>query len=265
MRLSRWSLPRRLFQGPAYEGVGGALSREADEEKVSLRMQTYSLWPQHTVLDLYAGKGYLSWLYARHGCKKIVCVEKDERYFRVLKQNMAEFKGKAVLMQGSNLEFLENQLDPDEQVTYVDFDAFGVPTIQIQKFFEKYPIRHSLVMAVTDGVIFNFRRLSNTDLHRYYLQDFLIEQVRACKSIQDLGEYCIQIQRQFIDILCMKHEAQAFPLYFKVNRRCTAIYSAYMILPKIVGVVDFKRYVGLKGSPLETQKILKQKIVKIGV
>ena len=259
---TRWSLPKKLFQGPAYEGLGGPLSVEADRDKVDLRLQVYRMFPQKVVLDLFAGKGYLAWLYAKHGCEKIVCVEKNKKYFEVLKRNMAEFDGRIVLVNMDNLEWLEEKLNPDEQITYVDFDAFGVPTPQIKKFFMRYPIRHGLIVSITDGLIYNFRRMSNVDLRKHYLQDFYLDvEAGKPKSIQNLGEYCIQIQKQFMDILCMRYNAQAFPLYFKVNSRHTAVYSSYLILPKLVGVTDFKRYVGLRvvkhGTVLSTSRSFK--------
>jgi len=50
----------------------------------------------------------------------------------------------------------------------------------------------------------------------------------------------------FIDILCMWFSCQAHPLYWTVNPAKTGAYSAYLIMPKITGVVDFKKYVGMK-------------------
>ncbi|RLI04987.1 hypothetical protein DRO26_03585 [Candidatus Bathyarchaeota archaeon] len=263
---TKWRLPKRLFQGPVYEGVEGPVSEEADEEKISLRMQVFGMFPQKTVLDLFAGKGYLAWLYAKHGCEKIVCVEKDPKYFSILKQNMAEFGDRVVLILGDNLRFLDKKLDFEHPVTYVDFDAFGIPTPQIQKFFKNYPIKHGLIISITDSLIYNFRRMSNVNLRKHYLQDFCLEEdTGKPKSIQDLGEYCIQIQRNFMDILCMKYNAQAYPLYFKVNSRFTAVYSSYLILPKIIGVVDFKRYVGLKDFKLfSSGKLQKTHLIKQG-
>lgn len=242
--MSRWRLPRKLFQGPAYEGSDGFLSEEADGEKLNLRMQAFKLMPHETVLDLYAGKGFLAWLYGKH-CRRLICVEKDPAYFKVLKRNLAEFRH-VELYNCDNLKFLAGKLRRDERLTFVDFDAYGIPALQIQRFFQAYPIRHALIIALTDGLILNFRRLSNADLRKYYLQDFPVENPGEICSIQELGEYCFHIQRQLIDILAMKYEAQAWPLYFKVNSRCTAAYSAYMVLPKIVGAADFKRYVGLR-------------------
>jgi hypothetical protein len=261
--MGRWRLPKKLFQGPAYQATHGSLSVEADQEKISLRMQVYeATGPHNTVLDLFAGKGYLAWLYAKHGCRKLICVEKEASYFQALKKNLAEFKGRTVFFNMDNLRWLEEHLDPEEPITYVDFDAFGTPALQIQKFFARYPVKRAMAISLTDGIIMNFRRLSNADLRRLYLQDFYVDPSLGKPgepgSIQNLGEYFAEIQKGLLNILAMRFNFQAFPLYFKVNRRSTAIYSSYLILPKIVGETGFKRYAGLRvikyGSAVPSQR-----------
>ncbi|RLI28413.1 MAG: hypothetical protein DRO46_04070 [Candidatus Hecatellales archaeon] len=214
-------------------------------------MQVYeATGPHQTVLDLYAGKGYLSWLYAKHGCQKLICVEKNKRYFQVLKRNLAEFKGKTLLYNMDNLRWIEACLNPEEPITFVDFDAYGSPALQVQKFFAKYPVRRVMAVCLTDGLIFNFRRVSNVNLKKLYLQDFYLDGLAGepgkPRSVQNLGEYIFQIQRNLMDILAMRFGFQAYPLYFKVNSRRTAAYSAYLVMPKLVGEADFKRYAGLR-------------------
>jgi hypothetical protein len=239
---------------------------EVDEEKISLRMQVYQATQPHSaVLDLFAGKGYLAWLYAKYGCERLICVEKNPEYFEVLRQNLSDFDKKVAFYNMDNMRWLDECLNPEEAISFVDFDAFGSPALQVQKFFARYPVRRMLTIALTDGIILNFRRLSNADLRRLYLQDFYVDpdlEPGKPKSIQRLGEYWAEIQKGLISILAMRFDFQAFPLYFKVNSRSTAIYSAYLILPKIVGEVDFKRYVGLRviksGSAIPKQRSLKR-------
>jgi hypothetical protein len=229
-------------------------------------MQVYqATGPHRTVLDLFAGKGYLAWLYAKHGCEKLICIEKNLAYFQVLTKNLAEFSHKIFLYNIDNLRWLDECLNPKEPITWVDFDAFGSPALQVQKFFAKYPVKRAMAISLTDGIIMNFRRLSNADLRRLYLQDFYVDpdlEAGKPKSIQRLGEYWAEIQKGLISILAMRFDFQAFPIYFKVNSRSTAIYSAYLILPKIVGEVDFKRYVGLRviksGRAIPKQRSLKR-------
>lgn len=240
-------MPRKLFQGPSYVGKDGYKLEQADQDKINLRMQVYLMFPRKTVLDLFSGKGFLAYLYAKHGCEKLICVEKDKRFFQVLKENLAEFKNKCPIefYNMDNMEFLEKNLSLDEPITHVDFDAFGSPTAQVKKFFQVYSPKSFLICFLTDGFILNFRRLSNTNLEKHYLQSFPVKHGKF-KSIQHLGEYCQKIQENFMNILAMHHGLQSYPIYFKINARCSSAYSCYLFLPKVVGNVDFKRYVGLK-------------------
>jgi len=54
----------------------------------------------------------------------------------------------------------------------------------------------------------------------------------------------------------MRFSCQAHPLYWAVNPAKTVAYSAYLIMTKIIGVVDFKKYVGMKEAKQEDSKIL---------
>ena len=91
-------------------------------DKLNLRMQVYPMLPQKTVLDLFAGRGYLSSLYAPY-CWRIICVDKDPEQICFLERNMRDYKH-AVLINDDDLNFLE-MLD-GSNVTYVDFDAYGI-------------------------------------------------------------------------------------------------------------------------------------------
>jgi len=248
----RWGLPKRFFKGPRYRIAKGG---ELDPDKASLRMQVYEMFPQKLVLDLFAGKGLLSQLYAPH-CRKIICVEKNPELFKALKRNMKRFSQKAILINDDNMNFLADlprilRNIGEKTITFVDFDPYGCPTPQIQNFFDVYQPKQNVAIALTDGILLNFRTWSSADLRRYYLQDFYVD-LGAKYSKDDryhvtrkLGEYLFQIQKNFIDILCMRHDLQAHPLYFKVKKSNTVVYSAYLIMPKLIGVTDFKKYAGI--------------------
>jgi len=249
---TRWSLPKRLFKPPRYRIKKGG---ELDPDKASLRMQVYGMFPQEVVLDLFTGKGLLAQLYAPT-CKRIICVEKDPDLFKALKRNMARFRRKAVLINDDNMNVLEQLPNilrniGEQRITFVDFDAYGCPTPQIQKFFDVYQQKQNLVISLTDGMLLNFRTWSSADLRRYYLQDFYVD--LGPKYTKDdqyhvtrkLGEYLFQIQKNFIDILCMRHDAQSHPIFFKAKESGSVVYSAYVIMPKLIGVTDFKKYAGI--------------------
>jgi len=129
----------------------------------------------------------------------------------------------------------------------VDFDAFGCPNEQITKFFPAYPVRRAPVMSITDGMLLNFRTSRSADLEKYYLQKLYpgageqYTETDRYHITTILGEYFFQLQKNFIDILCMGFSCQAHPLHWTVNPDKTVAYSAYLIMPKIIGVVDFKK------------------------
>jgi len=72
-------------------------------------------------------------------------------------------------------------------------------------------------------------------------------------SIQHLGKYAFQIQRNLIDQLAMTYNAQAILLFWHVNQRHTAAYSGCLVLPIFPVVRDFARYMGVKTVKLPSK------------
>ena len=137
------------------------------------------------------------------------------------------------------------QTNPGE-VTYVDFDAYGVPTAQIKQFFENYPITHALIISLTDGMLLNFRASQSADLLKHYLQDPYLGRGWDRHTTLLMGKKFHQIQKNFLDSLSMRHHAQAHCLYFTVNRKKTVAYSSYLLGPEVNTPTDFQKYMGLK-------------------
>ena len=244
-----------MFKGPSYVWGGkfAVQKEDIDQDKILFRMAAAEMIPKHDlVLDLFAGKGYLSWLYATYlKPRKIICIEKDPEIYKILRKNMRGVRN-VITLNMDNIRVLEEPLWPG-RYTLVDFDDTGCPTAQIIRFFKAYPITHALIISITDGMILNFRSSRSADLLKWYLQDFYPEASSKMKDLLNpyeintrLGEYFPEIQRRFIDILCMRHNAQAVPLYFKIKKTNTVMYSSYMILPRIPGLADYKKYAGLK-------------------
>jgi hypothetical protein len=104
-----------------------------------------------TVLELFAGKGNLSKNVWAPKASKLILVDKRDDY---LKEAATKLKGKThVIVKANNLKWLENEL-PQEQInnlSAVDFDAFGSPAKQLNTFFDNIPIKRSMLVAVTDG------------------------------------------------------------------------------------------------------------------
>lgn len=243
---TRWGLPKQLYRSP-YTHLLKTLPPTVNRQKASLRLEVYNWLPHHhTVLDLYSGEGHLAALYAPT-CKKIICVEKDPAKFTRLQDRMSVFTH-ATCLQMDNLELLTNLPNhiTSGEVTYVDFDAYGVPTAQIKQFFENYPITHALIISLTDGMLLNFRASQSADLLKHYLQDPYLGKGWDRHTTLTMGKKFHQLQKNLLDLLSMRHHAQAHCLYFAVNRKKTVAYSSYLLAPEIKTPTDFQKYMGLK-------------------
>lgn len=196
------------------------------QDKIRLRLWTLGFWRQETVLDLYAGEGNLSRLYAPK-CERLVCVEKDGEVFKRLCENIQGF-GNVSFVNDDNMSFLET-VDEIEDVSFADFDAYGCPNKQIMKFFEKVPVQRAIMVNVTDGGFFNLRRMANMDLEELYLVNIPKEEYDAKRRIARLMP---TLQEQFIHTLAMKHGFSTHFLYHAMNREANATYYGFIAYPE---------------------------------
>ncbi len=231
-----------------------------------LRLWTYRFWKQLTVLDLFAGMGYLSEEYAKHGCERLICVEKNPEYFEALKKRMAHYPN-AKLHSSDNLEWLRESVGEVKDVTYVDFDAFGCPNDQIRLFFENYPVDRAIMVNVTDGVILNLRRLASVKLERYLLHLYPTGRLprEEFESKQELNRLLPWLQETFIHLLAAKHGLSTQTLYHAMNREATVTYYGFIAYPEVstslwaVGMTPTIRYRKDEESTVKTLRKVKLK------
>lgn len=211
-----------------------SLDESNREEKIQLRLWTFGLFPQRTVLDLYAGEGNLSRLYAKD-CSHLVCVEQDPEVFGKLVENMRGTESKPDLLNEDNQQFLEKVAEiPD--VTFVDFDAYGCPNVQIAEFFENYPVTHGIVVNVTDGSLLNLKRVASIDLAKHYLvnlypKGYLTK--RDFDSKRALRRLLPWLQETFIHLLAAKYGFNTCFLYHAMNSSANCTYYAFIAYPSI--------------------------------
>ena len=213
-------------------GGGGKIPEHG--EKVKLRLWTYGFWRQGTVLDLFAGMGCLSEEYAKAGCERLICVEKEEEYYDVLREMMKPYRNVELYLE-DNMDFLDGEVVAVTSITYVDFDAFGCPNQQIVKFFEKYPIRQTIMVNVTDGTLLNLNRLATIDLGEYYLINLFQRGYlsrRDFDSKRNLRRLLPWLQREFIHILAAKHSFSTSFVYHAMNREANVMYYAFIAYPE---------------------------------
>lgn len=176
-------------------------------------------------MDLYAGEGVLSGLYAPR-CERLVCVESDGEAFSKLEENLSGFRNVS-LVKGDNMDFLEDLDESD--VSFVDFDAYGCPNEQIQLFFGKYAVDRAVVVNVTDGGFFNLRRMGNMDLGRLYLIDVPKGEWDVKRGMSRLMP---TLQEQFIHTLAMRHGFSTHFLYHAMNREASVTYYGFIAYPE---------------------------------
>jgi len=201
-------------------------------EKVRLRLWTLGFWRQETVLDLYAGEGNLSRLYAPR-CERLICVEKDGEVFKSLHESMRGFENVS-LINRDNMEFLEELNEPC--ISFVDFDAYGCPNRQIGKFFEKYPVERAIMVNVTDGTLLNLSRLATIDLEEHYLVNLFPKGYlsrRNFDSKRGLRRLLPWLQRTFINLLAAKHGFSTSFIYHAMNREANVTYYGFIAYPDI--------------------------------
>lgn len=209
------------------------LARESREEKHRLRLWTYGFLKQETVLDLYAGEGNLSRLYAPR-CERLICVEKDGEVFEELKSNLSSFDNIS-LVNCDNLYFLED-LD-EENISFVDFDAYGCPNLAIMKFFEKYNVDRAIMVNATDGVLINLSRLATVDLEKYYLLNLYPKgrlPRREWDSKRHLNRLLPWLQETFIHLLAAKYGFNTHFVYHAMNRAANVTYYGFISYPQTI-------------------------------
>ena len=207
------------------------LKQSDRSDKMELRRWAFNFWRQETVLDLYAGAGTLSRLYADK-CERLICVEKDREVYERLKDNLSSFDNVS-LHNCDNLDFLDDL--KEENISYVDFDAYGCPNHAIKKFFEKHPVERAIMVNATDGTLLNLSRLANMDLQKYYLID-LYPKGRLSRADFDskrrLRRVLPWLQESFIHLLAAKHGFNTHFLYHAMNRAANVTYYGFIAYPE---------------------------------
>jgi len=132
--------------------------------KAEQRRRLISKMPRGTVLELYAGKGYLTRdVYAKKA-KRVILVDKDKK---ALGQAERRLKGKVrrEIYVGDNREWIREKMSSVDlsDLVAVDFDAFGSPMDTMREFFNQYRIRRPLYVSLTDGSTFWYGLHKNLD------------------------------------------------------------------------------------------------------
>ena len=184
--------------------------------------------PRGTVLELYAGKGYLTrGVYAK-AAKRVILVDKDKK---ALGQADRKLKGRVrrEIYVGDNREWIrEKMVDVDlDDLVAVDFDAFGRPMETMSEFFENYKVRRPLYVSLTDGsaMFYSFHR--NTDgpssAKKYYHS-------RLNKKEQGTVSGQVKMINRFMKEEGRRHGFTMEPISIAKGRQKT-LYVGYLLKP----------------------------------
>jgi len=120
-----------------------------------------------------------------------------------------------------NMKFLDRYVRRYPEITLVDFDAYGSPAFQIQKFFARHPISRRLIISITDGMMTGWPTLGKDWEGRYFAHP------KKKPMKEDLPD--------FIDTLIKAMGKQHHFNFEKINgvwKEGTAIYyCGYLISP----------------------------------
>jgi len=193
--------------------------------KVEQRRRVVERMPRGAVLELYAGKGYLTKEVYSKKATRVILVDSDKK---ALQSANTRLKGRVrkEIYVGNNKKWIE-EMDPAEfkDLTLVDFDAFGTPTETMSNFFDHYPIKKPLYVTATDGSAL------------YYQQNPNARGKKSAKRLyhnvpRDYGTVRGQVDMlsTFMDKEGQKHHFKVEPISIAKGNNVT-IYAGYLLKP----------------------------------
>lgn len=184
--------------------------------------------PRGTVLELYAGKGYLTRDVYAGKAKRVILVDKDKRALATADRRL---KGKVrrEIYQGDNQEWIkEKMVDVDlSDLVAVDFDAFGSPMDTMAAFFDNYRVRRPLYVSLTDGSAFWYSLHRNRGAPKVARKRY-----HSRISKKEIGTVRGQVKMidRFMKEEGKKHGFTAEPISIAKGRQKT-LYVGYLLKP----------------------------------
>ena len=195
-----------------------------------------SLERKGDVLELYAGEGQLTNIYAKDkSVGKVIMVDKDAK---ALKKAERQLKGKVrrEIVVADNRRWLEEEMDPKKlrKLKLVDFDTFGSPAETVRIFFDNYPVTQPLLVALTDGsslfLGFNQTAKGRRWIKEHYNVDLLPR--RKGKAKWGTRGQQIEVLDKFMRAQGRKHGFKVTPI--NVAGRERTIYAGYKVSPQLL-------------------------------
>lgn len=182
-----------------------------------------------TVLELFAGKGNLSREVWSKNADKLVLVDKKAEY---LKDAKTKLKGRvrSETIIANNKVWLRKHMNPEDlkNLRVVDFDAFGSPAVQVQRFFGNFKVKKSMFICLTDGsnIFLAFHRDLPTG-HKFLREKYGVD----FKKIEGNRHDQVKALDGLMRTQGRKHGFKVEPINLGFGKHQT-VYAAYKIIPK---------------------------------
>jgi len=192
-----------------------------DADKEWQRIEAMKALPEHkTILELNAGRGYLSSHVYAGRAKRMILVDDDGRYLQAAKRKLEGKPLRAYAM--DNLKFIEERLDPREEITLVDFDPWGSPGPTMQSFFEKYPVKRKMIVCMTDSYDVRGWHGGSYDWWKHWrYRPTIVPEVKDIPRIHD----------SFMEKIGRRHGFRPELINRVWKKGSKTIYSSYLLTP----------------------------------
>jgi len=128
-----------------YKTKAENVAADLEEKKLKQRLQLVKhLKEKGIFLELFAGKGYLSQVYANYA-SQLILVDENEDYLREAQKKLGHIPTRIFCK--DNIDFIREDLPKFQDLVFVDFDAFGCPAKQIKAFFEVYSMKPKEILV----------------------------------------------------------------------------------------------------------------------
>lgn len=178
-----------------------------------------------TILELFAGRGYLTEkLYSEFSDKNIL-VEK-QNYFELIRFKESKY----TIFIKNNEKFLKEDLEKLNlsDMTLIDFDAFGTPIPAIHIFFKNFKVTNPFFLTLTDAtaryIQMNYNR--EKELTKVFLDngyDFVYKRIET----RLLVKYTII---KTLENIAKKYDFKINHLNY-ANNSHTTVYMGFEVLP----------------------------------
>ena len=217
-----------VADGKIFAPLSKTFIEETYAAKVKQRTELRDRLPEHDwILELFAGRGALTeHVYAGH-CNKLWLVDVNNANLQRARSRLEGVTYEAFCM--DNLKWLKTLLrfkvkEFQEHLTLVDFDAFGMPGRQIQKFFGFFTVQRPLCVAITDGgsrkLGFSSKAVSKL-LSKYYRME-----TTYTRSSQ------VFFVNQLMDDIARAQDCRCVRVNNGQNPQKTVVYAGYVLIPE---------------------------------